>query len=401
MLRSVKVRIYPTRAQQDYLRGQFGAVRFCYNKAIYIKEHQYKFHGQNLSTIHDIKPLISVAKKSREYAWLKNYDAISLQESVRNADKAWTGFFKHNRGYPKFKNRHQDQSSYHCTAVSCGENWVKIPKMDRIKAKIHRPIEGKVKSITLSLTTTGKYYAAILFEDGKPEVEQIKTVEESKITGVDRGLKTLIVTSNGDMIDNPRYLKKAQKNLKRKQKKLSRTQKGSRRREKARRLVAKAHEHVRHQREDYLHKASRQLADENQAVVVENLAISNMLKNHKLAESISDAGWGKFVVMLAYKLKRQGKILVKIDRFYPSSKTCSHCGHKLDELGLQVRAWTCPACMTAHDRDINAAINIRKQGIVKLKAEGLSVSARGSCVRHCESSAMADEPISLCFQAGV
>lgn len=397
MLCAVKVRIYPNQVQQAFLCGQFGAVRYCYNKAIFIKNHRYKYHGENLSLINDIKPLLSVAKKSRKYPWLKQYDSICLQEAVRNADKAFKGFFEHRTGFPKFKSRHGDQSSYHCTSVSCGEDWIQVPKMDRIKARIHRPIEGKIKSITLSLETTGKYYASILYDDGKSEVEQIKSVQADQVVGCDRGIKSLAVMSNGETVENPHFLKKAQENLKRKQKSLSRKQKGSHRREKARLQVAKAHERVRNQREDYLHKASRKLADESQAVVIENLAVANMLKNHKLAQSISDVGWGKFETMLAYKLKRQGKILVKIDRFYPSSKICSHCGHKLEGLGLQVRVWMCPACSTVLDRDLNAAINIREQGIIKLKAEGLSVSARGGCVRHCESSATADETRSLSF----
>ena len=183
MLCATKVRIYPTSSQTDYLSGLFGAVRFCYNKALHIKKHFYHTHGVNLSPVRDIKPLLSRAKKSRKYAWLKNYDAIALQESIRHLDKAFVGFFKHGRGFPKFKSRRGTQKSYHCTSVSCGDNWIKIPKLSKIKAKVHRPITGKVKSITLSLEPSGKYYASVLYDDGRIETPLITTIKAEGVIG--------------------------------------------------------------------------------------------------------------------------------------------------------------------------------------------------------------------------
>lgn len=400
MLCATKIRIYPTSSQADYLCGFFGAVRFCYNKALHIKKHFYHTHGVNLSPVRDIKPLLSKAKKSRKYAWLKNYDAIALQESIRHLDKAFVGFFKHGRGFPKFKSRRGTQKSYHCTSVSCGDNWIKIPKLSKIKAKVHRPITDKVKSITLSLEPSGKYYASILYDDGRCEPPLITSIMAEGVIGLDMGLKTFLTDSKGEVVENPRYLKQAQANLRRKQKKLSRKVVGSANRAKARQLVAKAHERVRCQRMDFLHKVSRRVADENQAVAIESLSTKNMMRNHHLAKSIADVAWGGFFTLLAYKLKGQGKRLIEMDRFYPSSKTCSACGYKLDDLPLSIRAWTCPVCGATHDRDHNAAINIQKQGLFKLKAEGLSVSACGGCVSHCENNATAVETRSPYLQVG-
>ena len=391
MICATKIRIYPTASQANYLCGLFGAVRFCYNKALHIKRHFYEVRNVNLSPVRDIKPLLSKAKKSRKYDWLKNYDAIALQQSIRHLDKAFVDFFEKRRGFPKFKSRYGTQSSYHCTHVSCGENWIKIPKLSKIKAKVHRPITGKVKSITLSLEPTGKYYASVLFDNGLSETPQLTAFNSDLVIGLDMGLKTFLTDSTGQIVENPRYFQRALSNLKRKQKKLSRKVAGSTNRAKARLLVAKVHNRAYCQRMDFLHRVSRRMADENQAVVVESLSIKAMLKNHRLAQSISDVSWSQFFDLLAYKLKRQGKRLIKIDRFYPSSRICSSCGHKLDKLSLSTRVWTCSVCGVVHDRDCNAAINIRKQGLMKLKAEALSVSACGGYVRHCESSALAAE----------
>ena len=378
MLKATKVRIYPTTEQEDFLNRQFGAVRFVWNKALATKSHFYKVRRKNLAPKKDLKPLLAVAKKSRKYSWLKDADSIALQQSIINLDKAFQNFFnpKLEAGKPRFKSKHGKQSSYHCMSVDFGDGWVKIPKCSKIKAKVHREIIGKVKSITVTRTTTGKYYASILAEDGLSEAKPISDLNSDSVVGVDVGLSHLAITSKGEKVANPRFLKNALRNLKRKQKALSRCKKGSKGRAKARLLVAKAHERVAFARNDFHHKLSKQLVDENQAVIVETLKVKNMLKNHCLARSIADAGWHSFVSKIDYKAKREGKHLVKIDQWFASSKTCSCCNRKQEKMPLNIRSWTCE-CGAFHDRDINAAVNIKHQGILKLKAEGLSVSADG------------------------
>ncbi len=308
---------------------------------------------------------------------------MALQQAVINLDTAFSNFFnpKLRARYPRFKSKRGKQSSYHCTSVSAGDNWIKIPKLDRIKARIHREIVGTVKSITLSHTVTGHYYASILADDGARAPTPVQILD--RVVGIDMGLTHLCISSNGVKTPNPRFLKRAATNLRRKQKALSRCQKGSRGRAKARLLVAKAHERLANARlanarADFQHKLSRHLIDENQAVIVETLKIQNLLKNRKLAKHIEDASWHGLVTRLVYKAQRAGKHLVKIDQWFASSKTCAGCGHKVESMPLNIRRWDCPACgTTGIDRDINAAINIRQQGIIKLRAEGLSFPANG------------------------
>ncbi|WP_413282883.1 RNA-guided endonuclease TnpB family protein [Vibrio sp. MA40-2] len=249
--------------------------------------------------------------------------------------------------------------------------YIKLPKMKPIEANIHREIIGKVKSITLSLRKTGKFYASILMDDGVETPSLIHSID--KITGIDLGLSHFVIQSNGKKEANPRFVKRAEKNLRRKQKQLSRKAKGSANRAKARLLVAKSHEKTANARADFQHKLSRTLVDKNHAVIVETLKSANMMKNRKLAKHIADASWHSFVVKLEYKLKEQGKHLVKLDQWYASSKTCHSCGHKMKEMDLSVRKWDCPSCGTTDiDRDLNAALNIRDKGILELKAAGQS-----------------------------
>ena len=373
MLKATKVRIYPTPEQAEFLIAQFGAVRFAYNKALYLKSHMYRKHGVTLSPKKDIKPLLAVAKKSRKYHWLKQYDAIALQQSVINLHRAFDNFFnpKLKARYPQFKRRHGKQSSYHCVGVKVLDDAIKLPKMKPVKANIHREISGTVKSITVSLSKTGKFYASILVDDGVKAPKPLQTV--SKVTGIDLGLSHFAIESNGRKRANPRFVKRAERNLRRKQRQLSRKAKGSANRAKARLLVAKCHERVTNARADFQQKLSRTLVDENQAVIVETLKSANMMKNRKLAKHIADAAWHSFVNKLEYKLKEQGKYLVKLDQWYASSKTCHCCGHKMEEMPLSVRTWDCPSCGTTDiDRDLNAALNIRDKGALELKAAGQS-----------------------------
>ncbi len=380
MLRATKVRIYPTQEQAEFLIAQFGAVRFAYNKALHIKNHFYRQKGVSLSPQKDLKPLLAVGKKSRKYDWLKQFDSIALQEAVRHLHGAFTKFFDKSdpARYPKFKRKHGRQSSYHCTGIKVLDGAIKLPKIKQpIKARLHREIEGKLKSITVSRSATGCYYASILVDDGQEAPAKAAALSASEIMGVDMGLTHISIKSDGDKEENPRFLLRAARNLRRKQKAFSRKKKGSKSRAKARLLVAKCHERVANARNDFQHNLSRTLIDENQAVIVETLKVKNMLQNARLAKHIADAAWGELLLKLEYKAAEAGKHLVKIDPWFASSKTCSCCGEKRSEMPLNIRTWSCTACGAHHDRDINAALNIKHQGILKLKAEGLSVSADG------------------------
>ncbi len=373
MLKAILVRLYPTPDQERFLRGQFGAVRFVWNKALFLKRHYYRVKGIQLDPIHDLKKLLPIAKRHSKYAWLKNYDSIALQESLRHLARAFSGFLKKRAGFPHFKTRRGEQSSYHCMNVSVSENAVKIPKIGPIKAVIHRPVEGRVKSITLKLDACGDFFAAILYEDGRAQAEKPTTVRESEVTGFDLGLRSLVTDSNGQKIEAPKVYRRAQKQLAKAQRVLSRKRKGSANREKARRRLAKRHRRVARIRADFLHKVSRKLVNENQALVFETLKIKDMLSNHCLAGAISDAAWGEFVRMIEYKAQWNGRHVVRVDAWYPSSKKCSKCGFKRGELKLSVRSWTCPQCGARHDRDENAAANLKAEGIRMLRANGLVV----------------------------
>ncbi|AXX63873.1 RNA-guided endonuclease InsQ/TnpB family protein [Vibrio vulnificus] len=375
MLRATKVRIYPTLEQAEFLEAQFGAVRFAYNKALHIKTHFYKKKSISLSLKKEIKPLLSLGKKSRKYSWLSQFDSISLQQSIINLEKAFSNFFnpKLKAKFPKFKRKHGYQSSYHCTGLKILENAIKIPKCKPIKAKIHRDINGTLKSITISKSSTGKFYASILVDCGNEAPTKPKHI--TKLSGYDLGLTDYLISDKGDKVANPRFLINAYKNLRRKQKTLSRCKKGSKNRTKARLLLAKAHERVANARNDFQHQLSKRIIDENQAIIVETLKSSNMLKNKRLAKHIADAAWGAFISKLAYKADRYGKWLIKCDQWLPSSKTCSCCGYKMDKMPLHIRVWTCPSCNEVHCRDTNSGKNLRNAGLIELKAAGLTVSA--------------------------
>ena len=375
MRRALKIRIYPSSEQRDYIDGQFGSVRLVYNKALHYISHQYKFKGCKLNAKRDAKPLLPILKKSRRYSFLGNYDCMALQQACINLDKAFTNFFEKRAKYPKFKSKHGSQSSYH-TNAKIVENGIKIPKLSSIiSAKIHRQITGRITSVTLSKNTLGQYFASIAYDDD----EEIKLLSKNqpidKIIGIDMGITHFFTDSSGNKEANPRFLKKALKNLKRKQKKLSRTKKGSKGRSKARRLVALAHLRVANARHDFQHKLSRKLVNENQVIVIETLKVKNMMKNKKLARHIADVSWSSFFTKLEYKAKEQGSLIIKQGQWFASSRL-HHCGYKNTTLTLKDRKWDCPKCGTKDiDRDINAADNLKRAGIVHLKAEGYTVSA--------------------------
>jgi putative transposase len=372
MLRATKIKLSPTTEQQEKLAHQFGCARWVWNYMLNLKSTAYKERKENLSG-YTLKSLLPKLKE--ENPWLKDADSQAIQEVVLNLDKAYKNFFAKRTRYPRFKKKYGKQSYAYPQRVKINQedSSIYLPKIGWVKCVLHRKLEGKIKTVTISKTHTGKYFASILIDDGKEQTKPLKHFTE--VTGVDVGLTHLVSTDKGEIVENPRFLKAAYRNIRTKQKKLSRTKKGSHNRTKTRLLVAKAHERLANARNDFQHKLSKRLADENQAVIVETLNIKGMLKHKKLSKHISDAGWYGLLTKLDYKLQDVGGRLVKIDRWFPSSKTCSCCGEVQKSMGLDVRIWTCPSCSEQHHRDINAAKNIRKQGIIALKAEGLTVSA--------------------------
>jgi putative transposase len=379
--KAVKVRLYPTPNQQVLLSQHFGCARWWWNYGLNKSIETYKETGKSLgqSALNAFLPKL---KKAEETLWLSECYSQVLQATTLNLTTAYKNFFAGRARFPRYKSKHGKQSIQYPQNVKVLENFVQFPgSLGKVKAKLHREIEGKIKTVTVSLDPSGKYFASILTEtEGKnPTVST-----EGRVIGIDLGLAHFAITSDGNKVskyNNPRHLAKHEKNLKRKQQKLAKKQKGSNSRNKAKKTVAKVYERVTKSRQDFLHKLSRKLVNENQVVVVENLNVKGMVRNHNLAKAISDAGWGIFTNFLAYKLEQKGGKLVEIDRWFPSSKLCSNCYYQIDELPLDIREWTCPHCGTRHDRDGNAATNIRAEGIRILQTDGTAVSANGGDFR--------------------
>jgi putative transposase len=379
MLKAVKVRLYPDNQQSEKLSQVMGSARWFWNYSLNLCNETYKASGKGLGRTAINKELPKL-KKAEETSWLGDCYSQVLQSVTLNLTKAFKNFFEKRAKYPRFKSYHGKQSCQYPQSVSIVDGCVKIPQLGLVKASIHRIFDGKIKTVTVSKTPTGKYFASILFET-KQEFPEVTIT--GKICGVDLGIKDFAIVNDGEKTSkyaNPKHLKKHEKNLSRKQQKLARKQKGSKNREKARKLVDKVQERTSNTRFDFLHKLSRKIVNNNQVVVVEKLNIKGMVRNHKLAKAISDVGWGTFVNFLDYKLKEKGGLLVEIDRWFPSSKTCSHCLYQMSEMPLNIREWTCPSCGTHHDRDENASKNIRAEGIRKIQTEGTAVSASGESV---------------------
>jgi putative transposase len=380
VLKAVKVRLYPTSKQQVALAKSFGCARWYWNYALNACIQHYEQTGQFLK-LNVYKAYLPALKK--ENPWLKEdcYSSV-LQCVAINLNKAYTNFFAGRAKFPKVKSKHHRQSIQYPQNVKVVGQLLSIPKIGDVKAVFHRPIEGTLKTVTISKTPTDKYFASILCEVDSSEIE---STGDKKI-GIDLGIKDFAIVHDGEQVTkycNPKYLKRHEKNLARKQKKFARKTKGSHSRNKYKKLVAKVYDKVSNSRQDFLHKLSRKLVNESQVIVVENLHIKGMVRNRKLAKSISDVGWGMFVNFLDYKLKTKQGQLVEIGKFFPSSKTCSSCNHVLDKLTLDVREWDCPKCGTHHDRDANAALNIRNEGIRILESHsgGNPVIADRGCVR--------------------
>jgi putative transposase len=377
---AVKVRLYPTTDQQEILSQHFGCSRWWWNHALNLCIETYKATGKGLTQV-ALNKFLPKLKKEKETEWLSQCYSQVLQATTLNLVSAYKNFFEGRAKYPRFKAKKNRQSIQYPQSVKVIDDCLKFPgRVGIVKAKLHRPIEGTIKTVTVSMTPSGKYYACVLMES---EGDNPAPSTDGKVAGIDLGLKDFAIVNDGiktSKFANPRHLSLHERNLKRKQQKLARKEKGSKSRAKARKLVYRVHERVSNVRQDYLHKLSRKLVDDNQVIVVESLNTKGMVRNHKLAKAISDVGWGMFVNFLQYKLERDGKVLVEIDRWFPSSKLCSNCHYQVGEMPLDVRAWTCPSCGTHHDRDGNAAINIRAEGIRMLSVLGTRTAADGGDV---------------------
>ncbi|MGI0480506.1 RNA-guided endonuclease InsQ/TnpB family protein [Geminocystis sp. CENA526] len=366
MLKVVKIRIYPDSSQKLALAKAFGSCRWLWNYFLNLMNETYKKTGKGLSG-YDVKKLIPELKKQEETAWLSETYSQCLQQVCLNLGVAFNNFFEKRAKYPNFKKKQGKQSLQYPSNVSIKDDCLNVPKIGLIYAKIHRPIEGKIKTVTITKNCCDQYYASVLIEDGK---DKPTLSSEGKAVGIDLGLTHFAITSDGSKFDNPKILNKHEKNLKRKQQQLSRKQKGSNNRNKARLKVARVHKKITNCREDFLHKLSRRMVNENQVIAVENLNVKGMMQNHCLAKAVQQVGWGQFCTMLKYKAEQEGKVYIEVDRFFPSSKTCHVCLNKIDSLPLNVRYWSCVKCGTKHDRDINAAINIRDEGLRILQTSG-------------------------------
>lgn len=369
MYKARKYRIFPTDSQKELIHKHCGSVRFLYNLALETKTMAYIGSKVNLSR-YDLQKQVVDLKK--ELPWLKETNSQSLQVALLDLDTAYSNFFKGRADFPKFKKKSSRGSFNVPQNVIIENDLLIIPKFkEGIKIKLHRNLIGAVKQATISLTPTGKYFVSILCDTGEESIVK-KPIEEKNTIGVDLGIKDFLVTSEGEVIENPKFLRNSIQRLKVLQRRSSKKQKGSSNRKKANKRVAVLHEKIANQRQDFLHKTSTKLIRENQTICLENLGVSNMMKNHKLALSISDVSWSEFNRMLEYKADWYGVNILRIGRFAPSSKTCD-CGSINKELTLSDRVWECKSCKAVNERDRLAARNIKKFALKDYSGQELSV----------------------------
>ncbi len=379
--RAYRYRFYPTAEQEAILSQTFGCARFVYNHFLRVRTDGFYQDGQRIG-YNETARLLTDLKRQPETIWLQAVSNVVLQQSLRNLDTAFKNFFQGRAKYPAFKKKHGKQSARYTTS---GFRWkdgqVFLAKMEApLTIRWSRKFTGTPSSVTVSKDAAGRYVLSILVE------EQVKVLPVvNKMAGIDLGLKDAAILSDGEKIPNPTYRRKAERKLARAQRRLARKQKGSKNRAKARLKAARIHAKIADSRNDWAHKLTTRLVNENQVLAAESLQVKNMVRNPCLAKAISDVGWSEITRQLAYKAHWYGRIFVQIDKFYPSSKRCSVCGHRLESLTLNVRSWTCPECRAEHCRDVNAAKNILSAGLAILAGASALRGHEKSTVGHTES----------------
>lgn len=379
MEKAFRYRFYPTPDQESLLRRTLGCVRLVYNKALHERTQAW-YERQERVGYNQTSSMLTQWKKEEDFGFLNEVSCVPLQQGLRHLQTAFVNFFAGRTQYPNFKKKRNGGSAeFTKSAFKFKDKEIYLAKCSEplpIRWSRQIPIGCEPTSVTVSLHPSGRWHISIRFDD--PTTQPLPVTDNT--VGIDLGITSLIATSNGDKIANPKHFKKHRKRLKKAQKNLSRKQKGSKNREKARIKVAKIHLKISDSRKDFLHKTTTQLVRENQTIAIESLAVKNMVKNHKLALAISDSGWSELTRQLDYKCRWYGRTLVAIDRWFPSSKRCSSCGHIVDKMPLNIREWICPECGCSHDRDINASKNIL--------AAGLAVSVCGATVRPEQSKSV-------------
>jgi putative transposase len=364
--KSYKFNIAPDNEQKELLAKHFGACRFVFNRYLNNRKENYLNDKTSLNYYDNANDLTNL-KKQNEFNWLKEINSQSLQSSLRNLDTAYNKFFRKQSKFPRFKSKYDRQSFTIPQSLNVEVDMLFIPKFkEGIKINLHREIKGKILFGTISKSTTGKYYVSITCEIEYTPIEKTN----SKV-GIDTGIKDLAILSNGKTYKNIKTLKTNLKKIKYNQRQLSKKAKGSNSRLRQKSKLAKVHEKVTNIRKDYLHKVTTEIIKNHDVICIEDLAVKNMMKNHKLSQAFSDVALGTFYTMLEYKANWNDKTVVKIDRYFPSSKTCNVCNYINQDLTLDIREWTCPDCNTVHDRDYNASLNILKQGLNILSGSGI------------------------------